>query len=105
MAISTAWRASTTVELTMAMDDDQFLEEIRSKIERLTGQRIELALDAEHELDIGVDWSQDPPRVILSEAILTYPGLARMGIEYTVACLRAGRLIGVEEFEVLLRRN
>jgi hypothetical protein len=87
------------------MDDDSFLEEVRSKIERLTGQRVELALDAEHELDIGVDWSQDPPRVILSEAILAYPGLARMGIEYAVACLRAGHLIDVEEFEVILRRN
>lgn len=87
------------------MDDEQFLREIQRKIERLTGQPIELALDSEDELNIGVDWSRQPPRVTMSAAILHYPGLARMGIEYAVACLRAGRIISAEEFEVLLRRN
>ena len=85
--------------------DEEFLTEIQRKIERLTGQEIELDLDEEQELNIGVDWSQEPPRVIMSSTILEYPGLARMGIEYAVACLREGRIISAEEFEVLLRRN
>lgn len=87
------------------MDDEEFLTQVQRKIERLSGREIKFILDDENELSISVDWSREPPRVSMSTAILKYPGLARMGIEYAVASLRAGRLISPEEFEVLLRRN
>lgn len=87
------------------MDDQEFLERIQEKIERMSGRPVELVLDQDDPLRVAVDLGSPLPRVFLGRNILVYPGLARMGIEYAVASIRAGRHISPLEFTLLLRRN
>jgi len=87
------------------MDDQEFLARVKEKIERLTGEVIDLIIDEEDHLRVSVDLAALPPKVILGAGILQYPGLARMGIEYAVASIRAGREVGPLEFQAILRRN
>ena len=87
------------------MEDQEFVERIQEKIERLTGRQIELRIDEEDASKIGVELHGDLPLVILGNNVLEYSGFARMGIEYAVACIREERAIEPMEFHVLLARN
>lgn len=87
------------------MDDSEFLNRIRQKIEEATQRPVELEVDAEEETRISVDLESAVPRVVLGSGIFRYPGLARLGVEYAVACLRAGRPLSQLEFHVRLQRN
>ncbi len=87
------------------MEDHEFVERIREKIERLTGRQVELRIDEEDASKIGVELHGDLPLVILGNNVLEYSGFARMGIEYAVACIREERAIDRMEFHVLLARN
>ena len=87
------------------MEDHEFVERIREKIERLTGRQVELRIDGEDASMIGVELQGDMPLVILGSNVLEYSGFARMGIEYAVACIREERAIAPVEFHVLLARN
>ena len=87
------------------VEDQQFVERIQEKIERLTGRQIELRIDDEDASKIGVELHGDLPLVILGNNVLEYSGFARMGIEYAVACIREERAIEPMEFHVLLARN
>ncbi len=87
------------------MEDQEFVDRIRDKIERLTGRKVELRIDEEDSGQIGVELHGDMPVVILGNNVLEYSGFARMGIEYAVACIRAERAIDPVEFHVLLARN
>ena len=87
------------------VEDQQFVERIQEKIERLTGRQIELRIDDEDASKIGVELHGDLPLVILGNNVLEYSGFARMGIEYAVACIREQRAIDPVEFHVLLARN
>ena len=87
------------------MEDHEFVERIREKIERMSGRRVELRIDEEDSSQIGVELQGDIPLVILGNNVLEYSGFARMGIEYAVACIREERAIEPLEFHVLLARN
>lgn len=87
------------------MEDVEFVERIREKIERMSGRQIELRIDAEDSSQLGVELNGDMPLVILGDNVMEYSGFARMGIEYAVACIREERAIDRVEFHVLLARN
>ena len=87
------------------MEDVEFVERIREKIERMSGRQVELRIDAEDPSQLGVELSGDMPLVILGDNVMEYSGFARMGIEYAVACIREERTIDPVEFHVLLARN
>ena len=87
------------------MEDQEFVDRIREKIERMTGRQVELRIDEEDSSKIGVELHGDIPVVILGNHVLEYSGFARMGIEYAVACIREKRAIDRIEFHVLLARN
>ena len=87
------------------MEDQEFVERIREKIERLTGRQVELRIDEEDSSQIGIELHGETPLVILGNNVLEYSGFARMGIEYAVACIREDRAIDPLEFHVLLARN
>ncbi|HLB29273.1 MAG TPA: hypothetical protein VJA25_13335 [Dehalococcoidia bacterium] len=91
--------------MAIGMDDPKFLARVKEKIERLTGEAIDLVLDEEDQLRLRVDLTTWPRKVTLGAAVLEYPGLARMGIEYAVASIRAGREVEPLEFQAILRRN
>ena len=75
------------------MEDQEFVDRIREKIERMTGRQVELRIDEEDSGQIGVELNGDMPVVILGKNVLEYSGFARMGIEYAVACIREERAI------------
>jgi hypothetical protein len=87
------------------MDDEQFIEKIHSKIERLTQRRVDLEIDREEVNQLKVDFAREVPRVVLGSNVLRYSGFARMCIEYTVESIRQERTIDTLEFHLLLARN
>jgi hypothetical protein len=89
----------------VTMDDREFLEQLKTKIERLTGTQIELELDSDDRSTLTVDLERPLPRVELGANILEYAGFARMAVEYVVASIREKRELGPLEFQILLARN
>ena len=87
------------------MQDDQFIQRIQDKIQRLADCSIELRIDHEDPNQLRVDLERDVPVVVLGSSVYQYSGFARMCIEYVVACLRARRSIDLLEFHLLLSRN
>ena len=87
------------------MKDQEFIDQIREKIERMTGRDVELRIDEDDASQIGVELRGEMPVVILGNNVMEYSGFARMGIEYAVACIREERAIDPVEFHVLLARN
>ena len=87
------------------MENQQFVDRIQEKIERLTGRTVELRIDSEDSSQLGVELQNDVPLVIMGDNILEYAGFARMCIEYAVASIREERAINPVEFHVLLARN
>lgn len=87
------------------MENEDFIRQIRAKIERLTQGPIDLRVDREDANTLQVDWGPEVPRVTLGANIYRYSGFARMGVEYAVASIRARRNIEPMEFHLLLARN
>ena len=87
------------------MDEQEFLDRIKAKIERLTGTEIRFHLDMIDKDQIKVELNQPIPEVTLGSSVLQYSGFARMAIEYAVATIRERRELGTLEFHVLLARN
>jgi len=87
------------------VEDREFVDRIREKIERMSGRQVELRIDEEDSSQIGIDLHGDIPVVILGNNVMEYSGFARMGIEYAVACICEERVIDTTEFHVLLARN
>ena len=87
------------------MDDEQFLERIHQKIERLTGRAIHLEIDQEETNQLKVELEREVPLVVLGANIFQYSGFARMCVEYAVESIRQQRPIDVLEFHLLLARN
>ena len=52
------------------MDDDEFLNKILVKIERMTGKEIQLDVDRDSESRITVDFADIVPQVILGFGVL-----------------------------------
>ena len=87
------------------MQDEQFLERIRKKIERLTERSVDLQVDQEELNQLQVDISREVPLVVMGANIYQYSGFARMCIEYAVESIRRERPIEMLEFHLLLARN
>ena len=87
------------------MNDQEFIDRIQDKIERLTGQDIELRVDEDDGGQLGVDFSREVPLVIMGHNIFEYSGFARLCTEYAVASIRQRREIPEIEFQMLLSRN
>ncbi len=87
------------------MDDDQFVQNIVEKIERMTGCRANVEVDHLDPGRLEVELDRETPRVILGANIFKYAGFARMCIEYATASIQRKRPIDVLEFHLLLARN
>ena len=87
------------------MEDDEFLDRIQGKIQRLTQKRIELRLDHEDANQLLVEFERDVPLVTLGSNVLQFSGFARMCVEYVVESIRQHRPLDLLEFHLLLARN
>ncbi len=87
------------------MEDDEFLDRIQGKIQRLTQKRIELRVDHEDANQLMVELEGEVPLVILGSNVLQFSGFARMCIEYVVESIRQHRPLDLLEFHLLLARN
>ena len=87
------------------MDNDEFIQRIREKIERLTDGPVNLRVDVEDVNRIQVDLGPGLPQVVLGANIYRYSGFARMCVEYAVAAIRERRDLEPLEFHMLLARN
>ena len=87
------------------MDDQEFFQRVKAKIQRLTEREIDLQIDATKGSALSVELVGSRPRVTVGANILKYPGFARIVVEYSVACIRQERQIPPLEFQVLLSRN
>ena len=87
------------------MDDREFLDRLKSKIERLADCEIDLQMDTDNQSKLAVDLLASLPRVTVGSNLLHYPGFARMAVEYAVESIRQGREIPPLEFQFLLSRN
>ncbi len=91
-------------EITIVEDQD-FVQRIREKIERMTGCSVEVRVDHVDEDQLQVELVREVPLVVMGSNIYEYSGFARMCIEYAAASIRRQRPIDVLEFHVLLARN
>jgi hypothetical protein len=87
------------------MDDDQFVQRLQNKIQRSTGQRVDLRIDQNDADQLQVELDGEVPLVVLGSNIFNYAGFARMCVEYAVASIRQHRHIDMLEFHLLLARN
>ncbi len=87
------------------MDDQEFLERIKAKIESGTGAEIRLSVDNVDKNATNVALDGKVPEVIVGSNALLYSGFARICIEYAVASIRRGKKLGMLEFHILLARN
>lgn len=87
------------------MDDQEFLERIKAKIESAAGAEIRLLVDNVDKNATNVELDGEVPEVILGSNALLYSGFARICIEYAVASIRRGKKLGMLEFHILLARN
>lgn len=87
------------------MNDDNFLDKMQTKIERLVGRPVSLVIDEKDADRMEVDLAGDEPKVMVGTAVLKYPGFARMCVEFSVASIRRGRQIEPLEFQLFLARN
>ena len=87
------------------MDDEEFIQRIVEKIQRLTGTRVEVEVDRQDGGKLEVELTGEVPRVLLGAHIFQYAGFARMCVEYAVASIKQDRPIDVLEFHMLLARN
>lgn len=87
------------------LDDKEFVSRIQKKIERSTGQSIELRVDHQENGQMQVEFNREVPLVVIGANVFQFSGFARMCIEYAVASIREKRPIDVLEFHLLLARN
>ncbi len=87
------------------MDDQEFASRIQDKIERSTGQSIELRVDHQETGRLHVEFNREVPLVVVGANVFQFSGFARMCIEYAVASIRVQRPIDLLEFHLLLARN
>jgi hypothetical protein len=87
------------------MDNEEFVQRIREKIERLTQRSVELMVDEDNPEELRLELDREVPLVVLGSNIYQYSGFARMCVEYAVECIRQQRSIEALEFHMLLARN
>ena len=87
------------------MDDREFIQRVKEKIERLTGQEIDLDIDHENQSRMTLELNIDVPRVVIGADVLQHAGFGRLAIEYAVASIKRGAEVSQLEFQALLSRN
>jgi hypothetical protein len=87
------------------MDNEEFVQRIKEKIERLTQLSVELVIDEENPEQLWVDFVREVPQVVMGSNVYQYAGFARMCVEYAVESIRRQRPIDALEFHMLLARN
>ncbi len=87
------------------MDDEQFIQRIVDKIQRLTGASVDVEVDRENGGKLEIELDREVPRVLMGSNIFQYAGFARMCVEYAVASIKQDRPIDILEFHLLLARN
>jgi len=87
------------------MENQQFVQRLHDKIERLTEGRIDLEIDHEDGSQLRVELERETPLVVLGFNIFKFSGFARMCVEYAVESIRKQRPIEILEFHLLLARN
>ena len=87
------------------MENQQFVQRLHDKIERLTEGRIDLEIDIEDGSQLRVELARETPLVVLGSNIFEFSGFARMCMEYAVESIRKKRPIEILEFHLLLARN
>ncbi|MCH8226038.1 MAG: hypothetical protein IIC97_09230 [Chloroflexi bacterium] len=87
------------------MEDQEFVQRLHEKIERLTEGRVDLEIDHEDGSQLRVEFEREVPLVVLGSNIFQYSGFARMCVEYAVESIRKQRPIEMLEFHLLLARN
>jgi hypothetical protein len=87
------------------MENQQFVQRLHDKIERLTEGRIDLEIDLEDGSQLRVELEREIPLVVLGSNIFEFSGFARMCVEYAVGSIRKQRPIEILEFHLLLARN
>ena len=55
------------------VEDQEFVDRIREKIERMSGRQVELRIDQDDSSQIGVELSGDMPVVILGKMFWSIP--------------------------------
>ena len=87
------------------MDDWEFIQRVKEKIERLTDREIDLDIDREHPDRLTLELGIDVPRVVIGSDMLEHAGFGRLAIEYAVASIKRGAEVSQLEFQALLSRN
>jgi hypothetical protein len=87
------------------MEDTEFLQKLKEKIEASTGTPIHLEIDREDKRRLLVDLGTSPVKVTLGADVLENAGLARMFSQYAILCLKERRVVQEQEFLLYLRRN
>ncbi len=87
------------------MDDAEFIQRMRQRIEESAGVAVTLELDHVQPQEVEVFFTGDTPRVVMGADALQHAGLARMFIQYAILAIREGRNIDHAEFTRFLRRN
>ena len=87
------------------VEDQQFVVELKNKIEKLTGNLIDLRVNEDNPSDISVNLEGTVPVVSMGSHKYEYSGFARMCVEYSVASIRRNRPINILEFHIMLGRN
>ncbi len=87
------------------MDDKEFIDQLKQKLESTTGTGVDLEIDRSDPKRLSVDFSGSLPRVSLGSDVLEYPGLARMFSQFAILSIRERREVTELEFTLFLRRN
>ena len=97
--------ANVTLKKVKGMDDYQFIEQLKAKIQRMVGREIDLVIDNDKDARLSVEHFASRPLVTVGANIFKYPGFGRIAVEYSVACIRQERQVPALDFQVLLSRN
>lgn len=97
--------ANVTLKKVKCMDDYQFIEQLKAKIQRMVDREIDLVIDNDNDATLSVEHFASRPLVTVGANIFKYPGFGRIAVEYSVACIRQERQVPVLDFQVLLSRN
>ena len=87
------------------MEDEEFLAQLKQKVEASAGSAIDLHIDQEDKRKLVVDFTGGTPRVVFGADVIEYPGLARMFSQYAILSIRERRQVSEMEFQMFLRRN
>ena len=87
------------------MDDQEFIERLKDKVEVNTGTAIDLEIDEREERRLSIDFSGPLPKVVFGSGVLSYPGLARMFSQFAILSIKERRQVSEMEFLLFLRRN